>query len=218
MKKIKLKKICISIFIVVAIVNVINIYGNNIYANTVSEVENNIDEESGNCPIYYSKKNKSSDKKTGKNVNDVNVKKLGEWSNVGEVDTFTPTQEVIESGRESLDDDGLYRYKNFNNALSKIFGVLIVTLQVASMAGIIFAGVRYMFASADSKADLKKGLIHLAIGMVIVFGASSVVGFVTGAFDDICCNLISFYINFSKNEIKKSIFYQKYRFFFDLLI
>ena len=64
MKKIKLKKICISIFIVIAIVNVINIYGNNIYANTVSEVENNIDEESGNCPIYYSKKNKSSDEKT----------------------------------------------------------------------------------------------------------------------------------------------------------
>ena len=190
MKKIKLKKICISIFIVVSIVNVINIYGNNIYANTVSEVKNNIDEESGNCPIYYSKKNKSSDKKTGKNVNDVNVKKLGGLSNVGDVDTFTPTQEVIESGRESLDDDGLYRYKNFNNALSKIFGVLIVTLQVASMAGIIFAGVRYMFASADSKADLKKGLIHLAIGMVIVFGASSVVGFVTGTFDDIFRNLM----------------------------
>lgn len=190
MNKTKLKKICISIFIIMAIVNVINIYGNNIYANTVSEVENNIDEESGNCPIYYSKKDKSSDKKTGKNVNDVNVKKLGGLSNVGEVDTFTPTQEVIESGRESLDDDGLYRYKKFNNALSKIFGVLIVTLQVASMAGIIFAGVRYMFASADSKADLKKGLIHLAIGMVIVFGASSVVGFVTGAFDDIFRNLM----------------------------
>lgn len=190
MKKIKLKKICISIFIVIAIVNVINIYGNNIYANTVSKVKSNIDEESGNCPIYYSKKNKSSDKKTGKNVNDVNVKKLGGLSNVGDVDTFTPTQEVIESGRESLDDDGLYRYKNFNNALSKIFGVLIVTLQVASMAGIIFAGVRYMFASADSKADLKKGLIHLAIGMVIVFGASSVVGFVTGTFDDIFRNLM----------------------------
>ena len=69
MNKTKLKKICISIFIIMAIVNVINIYGNNIYANTVSEVENNIDEESGNCPIYYSKKNKSSDKKTGKNGN-----------------------------------------------------------------------------------------------------------------------------------------------------
>ena len=69
MKKIKLKKICISIFIVVAIVNVINIYGNNIYANTVSEVENNIDEESGNCPIYYSKKNKNSHEKKEKNIN-----------------------------------------------------------------------------------------------------------------------------------------------------
>lgn len=172
MNKTKLKKICISIFIIMAIVNVINIYSNNIYANTVNEVENNIDEESGNCPIYYSKNNKSSDEKTGKNVKDVD--KLGEFN--------TPTQEKVESGDA--------RYAKFSTALSKIFGVLIVTLQVVSMAGIIFAGVRYMFASADSKADLKKGLIHLAIGMVIVFGASSVVGFVTGAFDDIFSNLM----------------------------
>lgn len=180
MNKTKLKKICISIFIIMAIVNVINIYSNNIYANTVNEVENNIDEESGNCPIYYSKNNKSSDEKTGKNVKDVD--KLGELNKISEVDINTPTQEKVESG------DAIYA--KFSTALSKIFGVLIVTLQVVSMAGIIFAGVRYMFASADSKADLKKGLIHLAIGMVIVFGASSVVGFVTGAFDDIFSNLM----------------------------
>lgn len=177
MNKTKLKKICISIFIIMAIVNVINIYSNNIYANTVNEVENNIDEESGNCPIYYSKNNKSSDEKTGKNVKDVDI--LGELNKISD---NTPTQEKVESGDA--------RYAKFSTALSKIFGVLIVTLQVVSMAGIIFAGVRYMFASADSKADLKKGLIHLAIGMVIVFGASSVVGFVTGAFDDIFSNLM----------------------------
>lgn len=186
MKRIKLKKICISILIIMAIVNVINVYRNNIYANTVNEVENNIDEESGNCPIYYSKNNKSSDEKTGKNVTDVN--KLGNLDIIdNEVYVNTPTQEKIESGEEIKGD---HRYEKFNTALRKIFGVLIVTLQVASMAGIIFAGVRYMFASADSKADLKKGLIHLAIGMVIVFGASSVVGFVTGAFDDIFRNLM----------------------------
>lgn len=185
MKRIKLKKICISILIIMAIVNVINVYRNNIYANTVNEVENNIDEESGNCHIYYSKNNKSSDEKTGKNVK--NVDKLGELNKISEVDINTPTQEKIESGEEIKGD---HRYEKFNTALSKIFGVLIVTLQVASMAGIIFAGVRYMFASADSKADLKKGLIHLAIGMIIVFGASSVVGFVTRAFDDVFNNLM----------------------------
>ena len=50
----------------------------------LNEVENNIDEESGNCPIYYSKNNKSSDEKTGKNVKDVD--KLGELNKISEVD------------------------------------------------------------------------------------------------------------------------------------
>lgn len=186
MKKIKLKKVCISIFIIMAIVNVINVYRSNIYANTINDIENNVDEESENYPIYYSKDNKSSDEKTGKNVTDVN--KLGNLDIIdNEVYVNTPTQEKIESGEEIKGD---HRYEKFNTALSKIFGVLIVTLQVASMAGIIFAGVRYMFASADSRADLKKGLIHLAIGMIIVFGASSVVGFVTGTFNELFSNLM----------------------------
>lgn len=189
MKRIKLKKFCISIFIIMAIVNVINVYHNNIYANTINDVENNVDEESENYPIYYSKDDKNSEEKTGKNVTDVN--KLGSLDTkdnvIDKVNLGTPTQEKVESGGTI---ENPTRYQNFNKALSKIFGVLIVTLQVASMAGIIFAGVRYMFASADSRADLKKGLIHLAIGMIIVFGASSVVGFVTGAFDEIFSNLM----------------------------
>ena len=73
---------------------------------------------------------------------------LKELNKISEVNINTPTQEKVESGDA--------RYAKFSTALSKIFGVLIVTLQVVSMAGIIFAGVRYMFASADSKADLKK--------------------------------------------------------------
>ena len=74
---------------------------------------------------------------------------------------------------------------NTVKSIGAVWGIILTVLQVAAIAAVVFAGVRYMFASADSKADLKKGLIHLAIGMVIVFGASSVVGFVTGAFDDI---------------------------------
>lgn len=69
--------------------------------------------------------------------------------------------------------------------ISRVFGILIVVLQVAAVSGVIFAGVRYMYASADQKADLKKSLIHLVIGMAIVFAASTVVGIVTGIFQDI---------------------------------
>ena len=38
-----------------------------------------------------------------------------------------------------------------------------------------FAGIRYMFASSDKKADLKKGLGYLTIGSIIVFGAVTII-------------------------------------------
>ena len=80
---------------------------------------------------------------------------------------------------------GSGRYSKFNSAKSNIWGVLLTVLQVASIAGVIFAGVRYMFASSDSKADMKKSMIYLIIGMVIVFSASTVVGITTRTFNDI---------------------------------
>lgn len=74
---------------------------------------------------------------------------------------------------------------NIRTPIERTWGIILVVLQVASVSGVIFAGVRYMFASADQKADLKKSLLHLAIGMVIVFGASTVVKIVTDVFDDV---------------------------------
>ena len=41
-----------------------------------------------------------------------------------------------------------------------------------------------MFASSDSKADMKKSMIYLIIGMVIVFSAATVVDLVSKTFDD----------------------------------
>lgn len=120
--------------------------------------------------------------KTGNNIND--VKGLGEsvLSETSGVIAELPNKggSGTETGSEAYG-----RYAKFNNALYKIWGVILVVLQVASIAGVIFAGVRYMFASADAKADLKKSMIHLVIGMIIVFGASTVVGFITGTFKDI---------------------------------
>ena len=65
--------------------------------------------------------------------------------------------------------------------LGKIWGTATTVVQILAFAAIVFAGVRYMFASADQRADLKKGLLLLVIGSVLVFGASMVVKFVVGA-------------------------------------
>lgn len=69
--------------------------------------------------------------------------------------------------------------------ISRIWGIILVVLQVAAVAALVFAGVKYMYASADQRAEIKQSLMYLAIGAVLVFGAATVIGFVTEAFDEI---------------------------------
>ncbi|MDD3304482.1 MAG: TrbC/VirB2 family protein [Clostridia bacterium] len=66
------------------------------------------------------------------------------------------------------------------NTARNIWSTVALILQIAAIAAIVFAGVRYMFASADTKADIKKQMVILVVGAVLVFGASTVVTFITG--------------------------------------
>ena len=72
--------------------------------------------------------------------------------------------------------------------IGNAWGIILTILQVAAIAAVVFAGVRYMFASADSKADIKKQMIWLVIGAVLVFGASTVIQLVTNVANDIAGN------------------------------
>lgn len=58
---------------------------------------------------------------------------------------------------------------------STVWSTIKTVIQVAAFSGIIIAGISYMFSSADAKADMKKSLGYLIIGLVLVFGASIVV-------------------------------------------
>lgn len=65
-----------------------------------------------------------------------------------------------------------------NKAVSKIWGTVTLILQILAVAAIVIAGVRYMFASADAKADIKKQSIGLVVGAILVFAASTIVSFI----------------------------------------
>lgn len=62
---------------------------------------------------------------------------------------------------------------------------ILLILQVASVAGIMLNGIIYMFSSSDAKAEIKKKCINLVIGLVIVFGASSIISIVTSIASDV---------------------------------
>lgn len=86
---------------------------------------------------------------------------------------------------------------NFNDlsggtSSDKITGVaknmwktVILIVQILAVAAVVFAGLRYMFASADQKADIKKQMVILVIGAVLVFGASTIIGVVVSATEQI---------------------------------
>lgn len=71
------------------------------------------------------------------------------------------------------------------SSILKVWGTVLLILQILSVAAIVIAGIRYMFASADGKADIKKQTIGLMVGAVLVFGASSVIGLITNITRDI---------------------------------
>lgn len=68
-----------------------------------------------------------------------------------------------------------------DSAVTRIWSTVLTILQILAVAAIVVAGVRYMFASADEKADIKKGLGMLVVGAILVFAASTVVQFIVSA-------------------------------------
>lgn len=72
-----------------------------------------------------------------------------------------------------------------NSAAQGIWGTVMTIVQILAVAAVVFAGVRYMFASADQKADIKKSMGILAIGAVLVFGATVVLKFISTAANEV---------------------------------
>lgn len=72
-----------------------------------------------------------------------------------------------------------------SGAAKGIWGTVITIVQILAVAAVVFAGLRYMFASADQKADIKKSMGILVIGAVLVFGATLILNFITTATNEI---------------------------------
>lgn len=72
-----------------------------------------------------------------------------------------------------------------NTLTGNIWATVSVVIYVLAIAAIVIAGLRYMFASADQKADIKKSTGILIIGAILVFGATLVLNLVKGTVVDI---------------------------------
>lgn len=69
--------------------------------------------------------------------------------------------------------------------LKNAWATISVIVQILSVGCVAFAGIRYMYASADQKADIKQGLMYLAIGATLVFCATTIMQFVVTSGNEI---------------------------------
>lgn len=69
----------------------------------------------------------------------------------------------------------------YKSAVRKVLGTVFMILKILAFAGVVFTGVKYMTAGAESKGKIKQTLIWVVAGVIFVFGAEAVVNFVTRA-------------------------------------
>lgn len=88
-------------------------------------------------------------------------------------------QEIILSLALRMVQDGTIG--NVTGLVDRIWATAITVVQTLAVGCVVFAGVRYMYASADKKADIKKGMMYLAIGAIFVFATTTVMKFIYSA-------------------------------------
>lgn len=69
-------------------------------------------------------------------------------------------------------------------AVSKILGLVQWIGYAMAIGMLVYIGIKYVMAAANEKADLKKGLINYLIGAIIIFAASTIVGWVSKFVED----------------------------------
>ncbi len=62
--------------------------------------------------------------------------------------------------------------------VGKILGLVQWIGYAMAIGMLIYIGIKYVMSAANEKADLKKGLINYLIGAIIIFAASTIVGWV----------------------------------------
>lgn len=73
----------------------------------------------------------------------------------------------------------------FQSQANKIWNTIIVVIRIAAFIGIFVIGLRYMFASPNQKAEIKKSSIALVIGIALVFTSTIVINFVVSLFNEL---------------------------------
>lgn len=72
-----------------------------------------------------------------------------------------------------------------NGILSAVLGVVKAIATAFAIGMLLYVGIKYTMASANEKADLKKGSINYVIGAVIIFACTGIISVLQSLGDEI---------------------------------
>lgn len=64
------------------------------------------------------------------------------------------------------------------SAVKDVWSTVRLIVQILAVAATVIAGLRYMIASADVRADIKRSTGILILGAVLVFASTTIISFV----------------------------------------
>lgn len=70
---------------------------------------------------------------------------------------------------------------NVLKPVKSAYSTIYTVFQIIGMGGIVYMGVKYMYAGSDDKAQIKKTLIWVVVGVLFLFAAPSIIDFISGA-------------------------------------
>lgn len=66
----------------------------------------------------------------------------------------------------------------YNDIFGSIWTTVTIIVQILAIAGIIAIGLKYMFSTANTKADIKKDLLPMAIGLIVIYSSTELIPFI----------------------------------------
>mgnify|MGYP004671962935 FL=1 len=85
---------------------------------------------------------------------------------------------VDEPLQPSIEDTGGEKIDAVTISAGRIYKTIAIVVQVAAVIGIIIVGLKYMYSGSDQKSEIKKSMIYIIIGCVLVFSAGTVISII----------------------------------------
>ncbi|MDD2627639.1 MAG: hypothetical protein PHR25_00080 [Clostridia bacterium] len=93
---------------------------------------------------------------------------------------------TLKNGFFGIFEDVLGTEESLEPLLSRLYSILIWVADLLAVTGVIIIGLRYMMTSADGKAELKKRMMPVILGILFIYSAMHVIQFII----DISKNII----------------------------